>query len=161
MKEFELIYREYYDVVFRYLLKLTGGDLIMAEDLTQETFFQAFTAIYRFNGKSQLSTWLCAIGKNCYLKYMRKNREVPYDIQVFADSLASEQNVHDEVEVNEQIEILRREIGKLEGREKDVMFMRTYLDYSFKEIAKMLHMKESTAKVIYHRAKEKLKGKLI
>ena len=37
-KEFEEIYREYYSPVYAFLLRLTGGDALVSEELAQETF---------------------------------------------------------------------------------------------------------------------------
>lgn len=54
----------YYPLVYGYLISLTGGDKVTAEDLAQETFLQAIGSIDRYRGDTKLSTWLCGIGKN-------------------------------------------------------------------------------------------------
>src|SRR5216684_3749854 len=49
--------QEYYPGVYRYLLYLTGSP-VAAEDLTQETFLQAWCHLDSFQGRSALRTWL-------------------------------------------------------------------------------------------------------
>src|SRR5712692_2831460 len=49
--------QEYYPGVYRYLLYLTGSPEA-AEDLTQETFLQAWCHLDTFQGRAALRTWL-------------------------------------------------------------------------------------------------------
>ena len=66
------IYEKYARFVYRYLLSLGTGEDV-AEELTQETFYQAVQSIHRFKGESKISTWLCAIAKNQYAIWGRKS----------------------------------------------------------------------------------------
>ena len=63
MQPMEEIYQEYARTVFKYLLSKTH-DEDLAEELTQETFYQALKSIDRFDESCKISTWLCAIAKN-------------------------------------------------------------------------------------------------
>lgn len=75
MKDLVELYKRYERPLYRFLLALTCGDEAMTEELVQETFYQAFLHIDQFEGRSQLLTWLCQIGKNAWLKECRrKNR---------------------------------------------------------------------------------------
>jgi RNA polymerase sigma-70 factor, ECF subfamily len=65
--------REHSTNVYNLALKLTG-DPVAAEDVLQETFLSAFKAISRFEGKSQLSTWLYRIAHNAALMRLRKRQ---------------------------------------------------------------------------------------
>ena len=56
----DVIYREYANTVKRFLVSLSGN-FDLAEDLTQETFYQAYKSIHRYNGKCKMSVWLCQI----------------------------------------------------------------------------------------------------
>ena len=63
MKVTDEVYREYSQMVYKYLFSLTG-DAHVAEEVTQETFYQAVRCAGRFDGSCRFSTWLCAIAKN-------------------------------------------------------------------------------------------------
>ena len=54
------IYMEYANIVKRFLISLSGN-ADLAEDLTQETFYQAYKSIHRYNGNCKMSVWLCQI----------------------------------------------------------------------------------------------------
>src|SRR5205809_7379196 len=66
--------REYYPGVYRYLLYLTGRPEA-AEDLTQETFLQAWRHLDQFLGRAPLRAWLHAIAHRQFLRFLRRRRE--------------------------------------------------------------------------------------
>jgi len=47
-----------------------------AEELTQETFFKALQKIDEFRGQCEIRVWLCQIGKNTYLTYLKKRKRL-------------------------------------------------------------------------------------
>ena len=61
----EKIYKEYFDIVNKYLFCLTNNSDI-SEELTQETFYRAIKSIDSYNGKCKMSVWLCQIAKNLW-----------------------------------------------------------------------------------------------
>ena len=71
-EDFDQIYQNCFDPVYRYVLSLSENPVV-AEEITQETFFKALQSLDRFQGKSNLKSWLCAIAKNQWLSEQRKN----------------------------------------------------------------------------------------
>lgn len=73
----EARFRDWYDDalprVYRYLAARCGGDDALAEDLTQQTFVEAVRQRERFNGRSEIVTWLCAIGRNKLVDHYRRH----------------------------------------------------------------------------------------
>ncbi len=99
-----------YEAVYRYALTLcqnrTG-----AQDLTQETFLKAMKSSERFTGDSSLYTWLCAIAKNTWVDWCRKQkREVPGDEQ---EKLEPGQSVEETVEKRDEAMRLHQLIHQL------------------------------------------------
>ena len=78
MSEFEELYNLYYKDVYYYVLKLTDYQEQIAEEVTQESFYQAFIYLKRFRGKCSVKTWLCQISKNTYYKYLRTHVKENY-----------------------------------------------------------------------------------
>ncbi len=76
MSQFEKIYDEYWQDVFRFLFRLTGYQRQLAEELMQETFYQARISLHRYRGECQIKTWLCQIVKNIYFNTIRKDKQV-------------------------------------------------------------------------------------
>lgn len=73
MPDFEAVYRQYFADVYRYILALSR-DPHTAEEVTQETFFRALSAIEEFRGECQLRVWLCQIARNQYLALCRERK---------------------------------------------------------------------------------------
>ena len=71
VQDMDAVYRQHAQTVFKYLMSLTH-DADLAEELTQETFYQAVRSIDRFDESCKITTWLCAIAKNQYFAYMKK-----------------------------------------------------------------------------------------
>lgn len=69
------IYMEYANIVKRFLISLSGN-ADLAEDLTQETFYQAYKSIHRYNGNCKMSVWLCQIAKHVYFDYLKKEKHL-------------------------------------------------------------------------------------
>lgn len=67
-----------YEQVFSTLVRLAGGDVDRAADLTQETYRRAWKALGGFEGRAKLSTWLHRIAYTTFLNEVRgRQRIVP------------------------------------------------------------------------------------
>ena len=79
MDEFDEICRRCTPVVYRFLLSLCK-DASLADELTAETFYQAYLHIGTFRGDCRVESWLCQIAKNALMKELRRRkRTVPYE----------------------------------------------------------------------------------
>ena len=75
MKDLDAVYRQHAQTVYKFLLSQCR-DSQAAEELTQETFYQAVRSIDRFDGSCKVSVWLCQIAKHLWYQHLRKaNRE--------------------------------------------------------------------------------------
>ena len=156
-QEFEALYQEYFPRIYAFLYKLTENrDL--AEELTQETFYQAFVSFYRFRGDSDVFTWLASIGKHTYYRYLRKNRHhieslsAEQLIELYGEG--STEHLADTVERQLLMESTRRALLALPKKYQDVTILRVYADMSYAQIGDALHISENSARVIYFRAKK-------
>lgn len=139
-------------MVYRYLLSLTR-DTALAEELTQETFYQAIRCVERFNGQCKVSTWLCAIAKNLLLVYRRKHPVTAELDDTFAAADAPQEEVLAKLQ---QVELMRR-MHALEGDTREVLYLRLLGELTFRQIGEILGKSENWARVTYYRGKEKLK----
>lgn len=160
MKEFDELYNLYSQGVYKYLVYLTGN-LSVAEELLQETFFQAFKNINKFKGESKISTWLYGIARNTYLK--NYNREKKYNlchIDELNNHLNYEEPLDSNYEKKETIKEVLCEINKLDFECKQVVLLRISGDLSFKDIGEILGKSENWARVTFHRTKIKLRKEM-
>ena len=155
MEEFEEIYNKYQQDVLRFLMHLTSFDAAAAEELTQETFYQAFLSFGKFRGECSLRTWLFQIAKNIYAKYIR--REIRQcDIASQKSDVSIPPPIAD-IEQKEMLSKLRELIDELDEPARSVMQYRLYSDTPYAEIAVLLKIRANTAAVIYNRTVAKLR----
>lgn len=150
MQSLEEIYKLYSRKVFLFLLSKTNNEQL-AEELTQETFFQAIQCIDRFEGSSSVLTWLCGIAKNVWLKYLRKHQE----LSIIEDAILE---IEDKklIEVQwEQKEILQL-IHSMNEPMREVMYLRLISNLSFSEIGEIIGKSENWTRVTFFRGKQKI-----
>ena len=164
MNDFEEIYVRYQTKIYSFLYRLCG-DAQLAEELTQETFYRAFVSFQKYKGKSSMFTWLAALAKYTYFGYLKKEKQTREVIQLEdVVSLLVEQAGDESAESL----VLRKEIAQkvrevlleLPQKNLEVVALRIYGEMSFKQVAETMGISESSAKVLYFRAKNMLKERL-
>ncbi len=154
MDDFENVYSDYYDTVFRYILSLCK-DEAWAEDITQEAFFKALKQIDSFRGECKLSVWLCQIAKNTfYTEAKKRQRETSAEP---LETIPADDTALQELMDQEDVFALHKALHTLDEPYKEVFWMRTFGELSFKDISAICGKTESWARVTYHRAKMKIK----
>ena len=74
MTEFEELFNENREFIFKYLMKMTR-DSSLSEELTQETFFRAYMNYASLRNKEKVSVWLCQIAKNTYFAWYNEHKK--------------------------------------------------------------------------------------
>lgn len=149
------IYQTHGQMVFRFLVSLTG-DTQLAEELTQETFYQAIKSADRFKGEAKVATWLCQIAKNLWFQHLAKEKrqlsaEELGEVEPDTAPLPETEVLHSENKV-----ALFRAIHQLNETNKEVVLLRINGDFAFKEIGEVFGKSENWARVTFYRAKQKL-----
>ena len=151
MTDLDEVYSKFSGAVTSYLLRLCGNQQL-AEELTQETFYQAVRCIGRFDGKSSISTWLCSIARHLYYDYLRKQKPtVPV-----TDTIPSPEDFTDRIENRDQAMHAHRVLHTLEEPFREVFTLRTFCDLSHSQIAELFGKSESWSRVTYFRARQML-----
>lgn len=156
MDDMNGIYRQHAQTVYKFLLSQTR-DPDLAEELTQETFYQAVRSIDRFDGRCKVSVWLCQIARHLWYQHLRRTRrEVPTadgDLPEVAVPSAEEGLLAQAG----QLELLRQVHGLPEAQ-REVVYLRAFGGLSFREIGDVMGKTETWARVTFYRGKEKLRN---
>lgn len=152
-REFEALYREYFDPVYHYALGLTR-DVHAAEELTQETFFKAMLSIDSFRGECRVQTWLCSIAKNKFLSQQRQKKTEPLD--ELPETQDPGEGPESRVLRKDESMRLHRLLHALPEPYKEVFSLRVFGQLSFREIGELFGKTENWACVTFHRAKAKI-----
>lgn len=154
MLDMDSVYREYVTVVYKFLLSLCYEE-DMAEELTQETFYQAVRSANRYDGSCKVSTWLCQIAKHLwYQEVERRKRKGTSPLT--EDILSKDMPVEDRFNIREEKMELFRKVHVLDETAKEVVLLRVTGAFSFKEIGELFGKNENWARVTYYRAKQKI-----
>ena len=157
MSDFETIYRSYFTDVELYLRAICR-DNHLAEELTEQVFFQALKNLDKFRGDSDIRTWLCAMGKNCYLTHLRKTKQLePLEEMQIPDP---RQNLEEIIADKEQAMAIHRVLHALPEPYKEVFSLRVFGQLSFEDIGGLFGRTANWACVTYHRARRKIQEQM-
>ena len=151
MPDFEAVYRQYFADVYKYALALSRDEQT-AEEVTQETFFKALTAIDSFRGDCQLRVWLCQIARNQYLTLCRERKKF-----TDAEPEPGDSGIEEGFADREDARRLHILLHALPEPYKEVFSLRTFGELPFSQIGELFGKTESWARVTYFRARQKLK----
>jgi RNA polymerase sigma-70 factor (ECF subfamily) len=162
LQSFHQLYTDYHKDVFHFLLKLSGYQHILAEELTQETFYQAITSFVKFKGQCQVKTWLYQIAKNVFYQYLRKKKhsERLFETLTVRHNESSALSPQEQLENKDMVKAVHDVLNTFDEKTKDIMLYRLYSDLPYLQIATLLKISESSAKVIFFRGKGALQKKL-
>lgn len=161
-------YQRVYNVIFRML-----DDRDEAEDLTQDTFVNAYRAYDGFRHESQVYTWLYRIAVNLTKNRLdrRKRRRAAEAVSLDAPVEVEEDELIRQVEdlrhtpersaQNTELErILAGEVSGLRPEYKEVVVLRDYEDLSYEQIARIVGCSVQAVKSRLFRARSVLRKSL-
>ena len=153
------MYRKHSQMIYAFLLSRTG-EAALAEELTQETFYQAVKSLNSFKGQSSSSTWLCGIANNVWLSHLRKQKRSgeifssDEDEACFASSSA--ESPEDKFIRKADNLTLMQALHEIKEPMREVLYLRLMGELSFREIGQIMGQSENWARVTFYRGKKKL-----
>jgi RNA polymerase sigma-70 factor (ECF subfamily) len=146
---FEALVRRYQDAVFNLLMKMTG-QREDAADLTQEAFIRAYRKLDAYDGRFSFKNWVITIGvnlaKNRFRSFFRRRRvEEAVDYTTTEDS---------------RVEAVNEALAQLPEKLRVSLVLKHMEGCSYEEIAQMLGIGVSAAKMRVLRAREEFVRRL-
>lgn len=150
------VYRELQPKIYAYFFIKTSNSAI-AEDLTQDVFYEATKSIHTYRGEAALSTWLFKIANNLLKKhYRKKHYEKSLLTKIEAQPTIPLFTTEQLIELKDESKRLLIKIEQLAPPFKEIMLLRIVGELSFKEIGDLLELSENYVRVNFHRQKIKL-----
>ncbi|MGH8130328.1 MAG: RNA polymerase sigma factor [Steroidobacteraceae bacterium] len=158
MNAFEDLYRQHVGRVYGLCLRMTGQPE-SAEDLTQDTFVNAWRSLPGYEGRSRFSTWLHRIAVNAVLA-RRRSPQGRNEISLTDETgeqmdFAAEPSMDDATPID-----IERAIAALPPGARDIVVLHGIYGYSHEEAAGMLGLAVGTCKAQLHRARHLMRGRL-
>jgi len=155
----ELVDR-YHERIYRLTIRIVR-DPDEAEEVTQETFVRALSALDRFDFRARFYTWLVSIARNAAFDAWRglqkrsrfvTSEEGPdgYEATGFGDPVATSSD-------NETARKVVKALGRLSVRDRTLLVLREYEDLQYEEIARVLGYSVGTVESGIHRARKRLR----
>lgn len=156
------------DQIYRVALRMLNNE-VEAEDVLQETFIKAINSIDKFEGRSNLSTWLYRIAVNEALMHIRKQKP---DIAVIQDDEEDSEGIsvskivdwcclpESEFMSSETRNTIDEAIYQLPENLRSVFILRDIEGLSIAETAQALDLTETNVKTRLLRARMKLREEL-
>jgi RNA polymerase sigma-70 factor, ECF subfamily len=157
-RDFTELYRAHLRDVYSYAYYRIGNHHD-AEDLTEQTFLQAYRHFERAQRESNgrpLRPWLIRIAHNLAANYYRDRSRRPQTALDDAGALSAPHPTEELVQGREAVKEVLEGVSNLPDDRREALIMRFALDMDNREIARALDRSEGATKVLIHRAIKQL-----
>ena len=155
--DWEKLYRQNADTVYRFLLSRCR-DRALAEDLTADTFLEAWRCRERYDGSCKVSVWLCQIARHLlYRHWAAEAKRAAAAEALRMEAEAGEASAEDSVMRRETVGEIGIRLAALNPEARRAVLLRTQDGLSFRQIGEKLGRSEVWARVTVHRALKKLR----
>jgi len=139
------------------------------EDLAQEVFIRAYSAIGKYRGSGSFEGWLRKIAVHTCLDWLRKKKvrkAIPLS-ELSDDEVgwietnlisATDMELEDKIDSSKALEILQKAMEKLSPEDHLVIVLQELEGKSINEISEITGWNKTNVKVRAHRARERLRG---
>jgi len=161
-RAFEEVYRAHLRDVYSYSYYRVGNHHD-AEDLTEQTFLQAYRHFERARRESNgrpLRPWLIRIAHNLASNYHRDRARRPTATLEAADPVSAPHGTEQVVEGREELRRVMAGLTQLPDDRREALIMRFALGMTNREIARALGRTDGATKVLIHRAIKQLEAEL-
>lgn len=148
----EILIHRHKSRVYSYILLIVKNQEL-AEDIFQETFIKVIRSLkrgkYVENGK--FVSWVLRISHNLIIDHFRKQKlqgtvsNDSLEVDIFNSQKFSDFTIEDEMVNNQILSEVKELIKELPEDQQQVIYMRHYMDLSFKEIAEQTDVSINTA----------------
>lgn len=152
---FEALYDRHAGAVAAFVRRMTGNKHTV-EDLVQTTFLAMVRARGRYEPGTNVRAWLFTIAANAARDLMRRNKVRGVDPHAVPEREAAEPVVSDPAAVR----LVESALAALPETQREAVLLHKFQGFSFQEIARILGITESTAKVRAHRGYQRLRNDL-
>ena len=151
MKDIESLYERYAGEVRRFALYLCG-DVVMADEITSDTFVRAWMAAGRIR-QPTVKSYLFTIARNVYNDLLRRAARHRQLDENTPDTRISAQT---QMEQTAEVRAVLAALQELPEFDRTLLLMRALDEMPYEEIAESLGITVVAAKVKVHRARLKL-----
>ena len=164
---YALIVSRYQKRVFRMAFAIVRNET-EADTITQDTFVQAYLSLAKFQGRSELETWLTRIAINRSRDWLRRrrfvslfsSREGSTEEEILIEPVDDRPDPERELMSSQLRVAIQRAERRLSSQQKVIFRLRHYEDLTLEEIATHLGLRSGTVRAHLFRAIQKIRQEL-
>ena len=142
---FEHLFNRYRDSIYQLYIQRTGGNVDDSNDLLQETFVK----------------WVYTIARNTFIDFTRRRRDDTISIDRAGETMCAlpapdSPNPEEHMITHQNAAQFEQLLNKMTPRYRELIQLRFFREFSYKEIADKLQLPIGTVKTQIHRAREQL-----
>jgi RNA polymerase sigma-70 factor, ECF subfamily len=161
-KEFNKYYKQTMSQVFGFVYLRCGQNNAITEDLVSEIFLKAIEHFDKFDKKKgTFKSWIFKIARNHLADHFKSPKnKAKKDIDAIANKIKDNSDSKKNAEQSLEGELIASVLKTLKKDKQELIALRYYSGYSFKEISKIIGDSENLIRVKVHRILKNLKTKL-
>ena len=149
------LYARYHVRVYRFVLRIVN-DAATAEDITSDAFLETWKHAGRFEGRSQVSTWLLSIARYRALALLRRRTNDPLDDEIASTIPESADGPEAILEKQSESAVLRQCLTQLSPAHREVIDLVYYHGKSIVEVAEIIGAPQNTVKTRMFHARKRI-----
>ena len=150
---------ELHPASFAWALACCGFERQEAEDVLQTTYEKILDGRARFDGRSSLKTWLFAVVRHTAADLRRRRLVASLGLERLFASLVRAEPDEPAVGSEERAKV-RAALARLSRRQREVLDLVFYHDFTVEEAARIMNVSVGSARVHYQRGKQRLQEEL-
>ena len=147
---FRVLYRRHTPAVYRFVLRLLGGNVQEAEDVIQETWMRAARGLEGFRWKSALKSWLTGIALNRVREMARKRKTSLVEVSGQWETPAPVSDPGQRIDLDRALELLPPGF-------RTVLVLHDVEGFTHQEIGSRLGITDGTSKSQLHGARKAMR----
>jgi len=172
-KDFDKVYKKYYNQVYYHVNGKLSNNPIVAEEITNDVFMKAYEHIDNYDvHMGKINTWLITIAGRKVIDYWRSKAKRNYDNTALIDGYVDESgnetyqvgadimDGQNSMESRELGVIISKAFDCLNERDKNLCELYFLHEHSYEEISEIMDIPLGTVKGTLNRCRGKLQSKL-
>src|SRR5262245_6502322 len=151
----EILYARHHVRVYRFVLRLVN-EAATAEDVTSDVFLDVWKHAGRFEGRSQVSTWMLSIARHKAISALRRRVDEPLDNEIAGEIPDSADGPEAILQKQNESAVLRQGLMQLSPAHRETIDLVYYHEKSVAEVAEIIGAPQNTVKTRMFHARKRL-----
>ena len=160
-KGFGLLMNAYQERLYHHIRSILNNH-DDTDDVLQNTFIKVFKYIQKFEGRSNLYTWMFRIATNEAMTFLAKNKKKTEFLEnVAVENVYKTQYFGNDIDGSRIKVVLDNAIQKLPVKQKKVFNLRYFEEMSYRDMSDVLDTSVGALKASYHHAVKKIESYIV